>query len=101
MSRPMSGRDGYLCNTPGAPHGTASCLRQLELRALAQETHRVLVNHAIDNLRRMSPTLHFECRIGYRQRNADTPIACAVHPKSLAAIHLHHVDRSRSRALGL
>src|SRR5882672_5581189 len=97
--------------TPSRGKGAASgssCQRpqrfqispQLELGALAQKPRRVLEHQLFDRLNRVTASLHFQRSPGHRQWIADTPIAGAVHPKPLTAVHLDHINGSCRRAFG-
>src|SRR6185369_6901688 len=72
-----------------------------EFRRLAHETDGVLKNQTVDLLMRVATSTRFERRVWNRKWHAHAPVTGAVHPNSLAAVALYHVDGSRRRAFGL
>src|SRR5205823_3610017 len=83
--RQSSGALGVPMNLPSAQHA-------LELRALAHEPHRVLVNQLIHCFGAVSAFAHFQSGPRDRQWDADSPIAGAVHPDALLAVEVDDID---------
>ncbi len=67
-------------------------IRENEFWGLAEEIERILVEDAVDVGWGVAAAAHFDSGFGNGERIADAPIAGAVEPDAVAAVHFENID---------